>query len=148
MSDMHETDNTTTKEEEVAQQSEPTASAEAPAQPKAESPQPQPEVPKAETAVNEKPEAELSTGPLFDIDKMGILNDVYIQLTIEIGRAHIKIRDLLNLTKGSIIELDKLAGEPVGIYANGKLISMGNIITANGKYCIRLTSVSENATGG
>ena len=80
---------------------------------------------------------------LFDPSKLGILNDVTIMLTIEIGRAQIKIKDLLSLTKDSIIDLNKLAGEPVDIYANGKLISQGNIITVNGKYCVRLTSVPE-----
>lgn len=80
---------------------------------------------------------------VIDPNKLGILNDVSIVLTIEIGRATIKIRDLLNLTKDSIIDLNKLAGEPVDIYANGKLISKGNIITANGKYCVRLTSIPD-----
>jgi flagellar motor switch protein FliN len=80
---------------------------------------------------------------MFDPDKLGILNDVSILLTIEIGRAQIKIRDLLNLTKDSIIDLNKMAGEPVDVYANGKLISKGNIITANGKYCVRLTSINH-----
>lgn len=83
---------------------------------------------------------------LFDPNKMGILNDVSIVLTIEIGRAQIKIRDLLNLTKDSIIDLNKLAGEPVDVYANGKLISKGNIITANGKYCVRLMSIPQPPT--
>ena len=78
---------------------------------------------------------------LFDANELGILNELTIVLSIEIGRAQIKIRDLLNLTKDSIIDLNKLAGEPVDIYANGKLISQGNIITANGKYCVRLLSI-------
>ena len=80
---------------------------------------------------------------LFDPNKLGILNEVSITVTIEIGRAQIKIRDLLNLTKDSIIDLNKLAGEPVDIYANGKLIAKGNIITANGKYCVRLLSIPD-----
>lgn len=80
---------------------------------------------------------------LFDPSKLGILNDVSIMVTIEIGRAQIKIKDLLNLTKDSIIDLNKLAGEPVDIYANGKLIAKGNIITANGKYCVRLASIPD-----
>ncbi len=84
-------------------------------------------------------------GNLFDPNKLGILNDVSILLTIEIGRAQIKIKDLLNLTKDSVIDLNKIAGEPVDVYANGKLISKGNIITANGKYCVRLTSIPETA---
>jgi len=80
---------------------------------------------------------------LFDVSKLGILNDVAIVLTIEIGRTQIKIRDLLNLTKDSILDLNKQAGEPVDIYANGKLIAKGNIITANGKYCVRLVTICE-----
>ena len=78
---------------------------------------------------------------LFDPNKMGLLDEVMVAVTIEIGRAQIKIRDLLNLTKDSIIDLDKLAGEPVDVYVNGKLISKGNIITVNGKYCVRLISI-------
>lgn len=80
----------------------------------------------------------------LDPAKLGILNEVSIAVTIEVGRAQMKIKDLLNLTKGSVIELDKSAGDPVDIFANGKLISIGNIITVNGKYCVRLTSVPEN----
>jgi flagellar motor switch protein FliN len=80
---------------------------------------------------------------LFDPNKLGILNDVSITVTIEIGRTQLKIKDLLNLTKDSIIDLNKLAGEPVDIYANGKLIAKGTIITANGKYCVRLSSIPD-----
>jgi flagellar motor switch protein FliN len=83
-----------------------------------------------------------SRPPILNPNDMEFLNDVKITLTIEVGRTQLKIRDLLSLTKDSIIDLDKSAGEPVDIYANGKLISRGNIITANGKYCVRLTSVT------
>lgn len=80
---------------------------------------------------------------LFKGKGMDFLNDVPITLTIEVGRTQIKIRDLLNLSKDSIVDLNKGAGEPVDIFANGKLISKGNIITANGKYCVRLTSIAQ-----
>lgn len=83
--------------------------------------------------------------PILDGKGMDFLNEVPIALTIEVGRTQIKIRDLLNLSKDSIIDLNKGAGEPVDIYANGKLISRGNIITANGKYCVRLTSIVQAA---
>jgi flagellar motor switch protein FliN/FliY len=85
----------------------------------------------------------LNAQPLINPKDMSFLNDVQIVLTIEVGRTQIKIRDLLNLSKDSIIDLNKNAGEPVDIYANGKLISKGNIITANGKYCVRLTSIAQ-----
>ncbi|RDI39965.1 flagellar motor switch protein FliN [Aquicella lusitana] len=97
---------------------------------------------------NDEKGEDKTTENLLDPAKLGILNDVSISLTIEVGRAQIKIRDLLTLTKGSIIELNKSAGEPVDIYANGKLISIGNIITANGKYCVRLTAIPESSHFG
>lgn len=80
---------------------------------------------------------------LFDFEKLGIINDLSVVLNVEIGKAQIKIRDLLNLTKGSVLELNKQAGEPVDVYVSGKLIATGTIITANGKYCIRLASMAE-----
>lgn len=87
-----------------------------------------------------------SNQQMMHLNNMDFLNDVQIVLTIEVGRAQIKIRDLLNLSKDSIIDLNKSAGEPVDIYANGKLISRGNIITANGKYCVRLTSIAQSVS--
>lgn len=80
---------------------------------------------------------------LFEDKGMDFINDVSIALTIEVGRTQIKIRDLLNLAKDSIIDLNKGADEPVDIYANGRLISRGNIITVNGKYCVRLASIPQ-----
>lgn len=129
--------------------------AEAPAAPAAEgvaataaAPVPAPATPPPADAANTATLNDAKGEPLFDNEKLGILNDVYIILSIEIGRSQIKIRDLLKLSKGSIIELDKLATEPVDIYANGKLIALGNIITANGKYCVRLTSINEKNKSG
>lgn len=77
------------------------------------------------------------------VNKLDLLNDISILLTVEIGRVQIKIRDLLELKPDSIIELDKAAGEPVDLYANGRLIAKGHIIMANEKYCIRLISINE-----
>jgi flagellar motor switch protein FliN/FliY len=79
--------------------------------------------------------------PEMITNKIDLLADLNVTLTVEVGRANIKIRDLLNLRKDSIVELDKAAGDPVEIYANGRLISKGNIIVVNGKYCIKLTAI-------
>ncbi len=84
----------------------------------------------------------IDEGLLSHVKKMGILDDVSISLKVEIGRAQIKIKDLLSLTKGSVVELNKLAGEPVDIYANGKIIATGTIIMANDKYGIRFSSIN------
>lgn len=97
----------------------------------------------ASTSTNSSATQATNSLHALDPGKLNILNEVSISLTIEVGRAQIKIRDLLNLTKDSIIDLNKMAGEPVDIYANGKLLCKGVIVTANGKYCVRLTSMPE-----
>jgi len=74
----------------------------------------------------------------FTPQQLDILNDVTMNITVEIGKAKIKISDLLNLKKGSIVELHQEANEPLQIYANDKPIAKGVIITANGKYCVKI----------
>jgi flagellar motor switch protein FliN/FliY len=75
---------------------------------------------------------------IFNNNPNELLNEITMELTVEIGRAKIKISDLLNLSKGTIIHLDQHADEPLSIYANNKLIAKGHIISSNGKYSIRV----------
>lgn len=75
---------------------------------------------------------------IFSQNHNELLNDITMDLTVEIGRAKIKISDLLNLSKGTIVHLDQQADEPLNIYANNKLIAKGHIISSNGKYSIRV----------
>ncbi len=75
---------------------------------------------------------------IFSNNHNELLNDITMDLTVEIGRAKIKISDLLNLSKGTIVHLDQPADEPLSIYANNKLIAKGHIISSNGKYSIRV----------
>jgi flagellar motor switch protein FliN/FliY len=74
---------------------------------------------------------------------INMLMDVNMALSVVVGKSEMKLRDLLNLSKGTVIELDKLAGEPLDILANGKLIAHGDVVSVNGKYGIRLTSVPK-----
>ncbi len=69
--------------------------------------------------------------------------DVNMTLSAEVGRTRIKLKDLLNLTKGSVVELNKLSGEPVDIMANGKLIAYGEVVSVSGKYGIRITAIAS-----
>ncbi|MBT6324921.1 MAG: flagellar motor switch protein FliN [Bdellovibrionales bacterium] len=69
------------------------------------------------------------------------LNDVPLKLTVELGQGKITIRDLLKLKDGSIIDLDKLAGEPLELFVNDKLVSRGEVVVSNDHYAIRLTDV-------
>ncbi len=71
-------------------------------------------------------------------DKSNILSDIMLDLQIEIGRTKIKISELMNLTTGSIVQLEQDAEEPLTIYVNDKAIAKGQIISANGKYNIRI----------
>lgn len=75
---------------------------------------------------------------IFSKNHDELLNDLCMDLRVEIGRAQIKISELLNLSKGTIIYLDQHADEPLNIYANNKCIAKGHIMSTNGKYCIRV----------
>ena len=77
--------------------------------------------------------------PLFTSENLNILNDIDMQITVEIGRAKMKISELLNLKKGSVIELAQSADEPLQIFANEKLIAKGIIVSTNGNYCVKIT---------
>ena len=69
------------------------------------------------------------------------LLDVPLQVTVELGRTKMRIADLLHLTKGSVIELDKLAGESLDLRVNGQLIARGEAVIVNDKFGVRLTDV-------
>ena len=67
--------------------------------------------------------------------------DIPVQLTVELGRTKIAIRNLLQLAQGSVVELDRLAGEPMDVLVNGCLIAQGEVVVVNDKFGIRLTDV-------
>ncbi|HEY3433982.1 MAG TPA: flagellar motor switch protein FliN [Rhodocyclaceae bacterium] len=67
--------------------------------------------------------------------------DIPVQLTVELGRTRIAIRNLLQLAHGSIVELDGLAGEPLNVLVNGTLIAQGEVVVVNDKFGIRLTDI-------
>ncbi|MCZ7563145.1 MAG: flagellar motor switch protein FliN [Burkholderiales bacterium] len=73
-----------------------------------------------------------------DID---MVLDIPVQLTVELGRARIAIRDILQLAQGAVIELDALAGEPLNVLVNGRLIAQGEVVVVNDKLGIRLTDI-------
>lgn len=73
-----------------------------------------------------------------DIDRV---LDVPVQLTAELGRARITIKNLLQLSQGSVVELDGLAGEPMDVFINGYLIAQGEVVVVNDKFGIRLTDI-------
>lgn len=72
---------------------------------------------------------------------MDMILDIPVTISMEIGRTQISIRNLLKLNQGSVIELDRLAGEPLDVLVNGTLIAHGEVVVVNEKFGIRLTDV-------
>jgi flagellar motor switch protein FliN/FliY len=72
---------------------------------------------------------------------LGFLMDVRLQVSVELGRRRVAIRELLALSQGSILELDKVAGEPLDIRVNDHLIARGEAVVVNDKFGVRLTEI-------
>jgi flagellar motor switch protein FliN/FliY len=70
-----------------------------------------------------------------------MLLDVPLDLSVELGRARMSIQDLLNLSPGSVIELDKVAGEPLDFMVNGRLVARGEAVVVNDKFGVRITDI-------
>lgn len=73
--------------------------------------------------------------------KLDVILDVPVTLSLEIGRTKINIRNLLQLNQGSIVELDRFAGEPMDVLVNGTLVAHGEVVVVNDKFGIRLTDI-------
>lgn len=78
---------------------------------------------------------------LRGIEGMGFVLDVPVELTVEIGRKNMRIGEILKLGPGSIVELSKLNGEPLDIYANHRLVARGEAVVVGERYGVRLTEV-------
>jgi len=72
---------------------------------------------------------------------IGMILDIPVQLTVELGRTKVPIKNLLQLAQGSVVELDGLAGEPMDVLVNGYLIAQGEVVVVNDKFGIRLTDI-------
>jgi flagellar motor switch protein FliN len=72
---------------------------------------------------------------------LDVVLDIPVTISMEIGRARLPIRKLLQLNQGSVVELDRLAGEPLDVFVNGTLIAHGEVVVVNEKFGIRLTDV-------
>jgi flagellar motor switch protein FliN len=74
-----------------------------------------------------------------------VILDVPVTLSMEVGRTRIPIRNLLQLNQGSVVELDRAAGEPLDVFVNGTLVAHGEVVAVNDKFGIRLTDVISPA---
>mgnify|MGYP003574943592 CR=1 FL=1 len=70
-----------------------------------------------------------------------LLQEIDVRLSVEVGSSQLKIRELLNLNEGSVVELDRQAGAPLDVFANGTLIAKGEVVTVGGRFGIRITDI-------
>jgi len=85
-----------------------------------------------------------SSMPGSDVN-LDVVLDIPVNLSMEIGRTKISIRNLLQLNQGSVVELERLAGEPMDVLVNGTLIARGEVVVVNEKFGIRLTDIISPA---
>lgn len=86
-------------------------------------------------------ESRKTSGASSDELNLDVILDVPVTLSMEFGRTQISIRNLLKLNQGSVVELDRLAGEPLDILVNGTLVAHGEVVVVNDKFGIRLTDI-------
>jgi len=75
------------------------------------------------------------------VHPMDLLGDVELDLRIELGRTHMRLEEVLRLRGGAVVALDKLAGDPVDVFVNGRLIARGEVLVMNDNFCVRVTEL-------
>lgn len=90
--------------------------------------------------LNQAAEAEIKASGVKDRN-LNLIMDIPLKVTVELGRTKMPVSELLNLTQGSVIELAKLAGEPMEVLVNDKLIARGEAVVVNEKFGVRLTDI-------
>lgn len=120
------------KEEEKTETNTEETKAENPAEAKPEE--------SSENKVDDKKKVEPSSAA---VNNLRVLENIEVRLTVEVGNTEIKIKDLLRLNEGSVVELDRLAGEPLDILANGTKIAKGEVVMVGERFGIRFTEVSD-----
>lgn len=99
----------------------------------------------ANTIDFEELQNEVLNRPQTGTPDLDVILDIPVSISMEVGRTSITIRNLLQLNQGSVIELDRLAGEPLDVLVNGTLIAHGEVVVVNEKFGIRMTDVISPA---
>jgi len=79
---------------------------------------------------------------------MDLLADVNLNVKIELGRTRMLVEDVLRLGEGSVVELDKLAGDPVDVYVNDRPVARGEVLVLNDNFCVRINEIISNIASG
>ena len=94
-----------------------------------------------ESAENQAPEEKEEISEEQGERELDFILDIPLELSVELGKTKMLVNDLLQLGQGSIVELNKLAGEPLEVYINRKLIARGEVVVVNEKFGVRLTDI-------
>ena len=94
-------------------------------------------------AASTAPEGTASTPSKVTAENLRVLENVEVQMTVEVGNTEIKIRDLLRLNEGAVIELDRVAGDPLDILVNGTMIAKGEIVMVGERFGVRFTEIVD-----
>lgn len=100
---------------------------------------------KAKEAIAEQAKLALDAEQGAENEKMELILDIPVAVTVEVGRTKMTIRNLLQLNQGGIIALDRLAGEPLDVLVNGTLVAHGEVVVVSDKFGIRLTDIVSKA---
>jgi len=95
------------------------------------------------TEQTEQVESETQTNERASVENLRVLENIDVKLTVEVGNAEIKIRDLLRLNEGSIVELDRLAGDPLDILVNGTMIAQGEVVMVGERFGVRFSEIVD-----
>ena len=94
-------------------------------------------------AATKAPEGGANAPSKVTAENLRVLENVEVQMTVEVGNTEIKIRDLLRLNEGAVIELDRLAGDPLDILVNGTMIAKGEIVMVGERFGVRFTEIVD-----
>jgi flagellar motor switch protein FliN/FliY len=95
------------------------------------------------TEENEQLETESQKTERASVENLRVLENIDVRLTVEVGNAEIKIRDLLRLNEGSIVELDRLAGDALDILVNGTMIAQGEVVMVGERFGVRFSEIVD-----
>ena len=104
------------------------------------------------SALHGTPDAEQFPLPNFQqvmqdaqVSSIDLLRDVELNVKIELGRSRMLVEDVLKLAEGSVVELDKLAGDPVDVFVNDRLVARGEVLVLNDNFCVRVNEIVAGA---
>lgn len=106
-----------------------------------------PPAPSASTRSFDIPELPPGTLPSAAAHSLDLLRDVDLNVKIELGRSKMLVEDVLRLGEGSVVELDKLAGDPVDVLVNDRLIARGEVLVLNDNFCVRINDIISRDVG-